>query len=70
MSFPATDPGGYQFEEKVAGHRELLRLILTGTDQKIETGFRELFARFLGHVLTRFQADEGITSAMAGVPPA
>jgi DNA-binding GntR family transcriptional regulator len=58
------NPGGYQFEEKVAEHRELLRLILTGTDREIETGFRELFARFLGHVLTRFRSDEGVTPAV------
>jgi len=62
------NPGNYQFEEKVAEHRELLRLIISGTDQEIETGFRELFARFLGHVLTRFQVEDGVTPVMAGRP--
>ena len=64
------NPGSYQFEEKVAEHRELLRLILNGTDPEIETGFRELYARFLSHVLTRFQADAGVTPVMAGDPSA
>ncbi|HKX17963.1 MAG TPA: GntR family transcriptional regulator [bacterium] len=47
------NPGGYQFKEKVAERRELLRLILGGTDREIEGGFSELFAGFLNHVLTR-----------------
>ena len=52
-------PGGYQFDEKVEEHRELLRLILSGTNREIEAGFRELFARFLDHVLTRFEEHPG-----------
>ena len=57
------NPGSYQFDEKVEEHRELLHLIVSGTDQAIEAGFRELFARFLGHVLTRLEED----AAGAGV---
>lgn len=64
------NPDSYQFDEKVAEHRELLRLILNGTDQAIEAGFRELFARFLGHVLTRLQEESRVTQAMAADPSA
>lgn len=63
-------PGSYQFDEKVAEHRELLRLVFAGTDQEIEAGFRELFARFLNHVLTRFQEDAAVPPVMAGDPSA
>lgn len=59
------NPGDYQFKEKVAEHRELLRLILSGTDREIDAGFRELFAGFLDHVLTRLRdrADASLIEA-------
>jgi DNA-binding GntR family transcriptional regulator len=60
------NPGGYQFDEKVEEHRELLRLILKGTDQEIETGFRELFGRFLNHVLTRLQQESRVAPVAGG----
>lgn len=63
------NPSRYQFEEKVEEHREMLRLILTVADREIEAGFRELFARFLGHVLTRFQEDANVASAASSVDP-
>jgi DNA-binding GntR family transcriptional regulator len=49
------NPGGYQFDVKVEEHRELLRLMLKGSNREIEAGFRDLFARFLNNVLTRLQ---------------
>lgn len=58
--------GVYQFDAKVEEHRELLRLILNGTDKQIEAGFREIFARFLTYVLTRFNEEAGVASP-AGV---
>jgi DNA-binding GntR family transcriptional regulator len=64
------NPGGYQFDEKVAEHRELLRLILSGSDQEIDAGFRRLFDRFLIHVLTRLKEDARVTPAMAADPSA
>ena len=64
------NPGRYQFDEKVAEHRELLRLILDGTDRAIEAGFRDLFSRFLNHVLTRFQEEASVTPAMVVDPSA
>jgi len=59
--------GVYQFDAKVEEHRELLRLILNGTDEEIEAGFREIFARFLKYVLTRFKEEAGVASAAGGV---
>jgi DNA-binding GntR family transcriptional regulator len=64
------NPGSYQFDEKVAEHRELLGLILNGTDRAIEAGFRELFARFLNHVLTRLQEEAGVAPVTAVDPSA
>jgi DNA-binding GntR family transcriptional regulator len=64
------NPGGYQFDEKVAEHRELLRLILSGSDQEIDAGFRRLFDRFLIHVLSRLKEDAHVTPAMAADPSA
>ena len=60
------NPGRYQFDDKVEEHRELLRLILRGTDQEIEAGFRELFARFLNHVLTRLQEESRVAPVVSG----
>lgn len=62
------NPGSYQFDDKVEEHRELLRLILKGTDQEIEAGFRELFARFLSHVLTRLQEEARVPPVVSGTP--
>jgi DNA-binding GntR family transcriptional regulator len=58
--------GVYQFDAKVEEHRELLRLILHGTDKQIEAGFREIFARFLSYVLTRFKEEAGVAAAASG----
>lgn len=55
-------PGNYQFDAKVEEHRELLHLILNGADHEIEAGFREVFARFLNYVLTRFQEEAHVRS--------
>ena len=60
------NPGSYQFDDKVEEHRELLRLILKGTDREIEAGFRELFARFLNHVLTRLQEEARVAPVVSG----
>ena len=58
--------GVYQFDAKVEEHRELVRLILHGTDEEIEAGFHEIFARFLKYVLTRFEEEARVAPVAGG----
>jgi hypothetical protein len=45
----------------VEQHRKMLQLVLSGTPEEIEAGFKIVFNEFLEHVLTRF--GEGRQSA-------
>lgn len=51
----------FRFEAVVEQHRKMLQLILSGTPEEIEAGFKIVFNEFLEHVLTRF--GEGRQSA-------
>jgi len=51
----------FRFETVVEQHRKMLQLVLSGTPQEIEAGFKIVFNEFLEHVLNRF--GEGPQSA-------
>jgi DNA-binding GntR family transcriptional regulator len=44
----------FRFDAMADEHRALVEVILTGTDEEIEAGFRKAFAVFLTYVLERF----------------
>lgn len=51
----------FRFDAVVEQHRKMLQLVLSGTPEEIEAGFKLVFNEFLEHVLTRF--GEGHQSA-------
>jgi len=51
----------FPFDAVVEQHRAMLHLVLSGTPEEIEAGFKIVFNEFLEHVLTRF--GEGRQSA-------
>jgi DNA-binding GntR family transcriptional regulator len=49
-----TNSPNFRFEEMVEEHQKMVQLVLEGSDEEIETGFRESYREFLDYVLTRF----------------
>lgn len=59
----------FRFDEMVDEHRKMIHLVLEGSDQEIEDGFKRAYHEFLQYVLVRFGELDKVASELETEEP-